>query len=184
VLSYVSPKAEHGPFDLFLHEPRHRRSWLIFDVGQSMTEYEKILITAAIGFGVGLLSGVLLEKYREQKRAYQSVVDEYLNAMSTPGVNGDGYLRFAALQRAGAWKLSARELKRLTDEIRGRGFLDPSSAWSTAFSEQKDFPRSFLIWAKKKNVDLSKSDEAMRAIAEEYGARVIPKPPSAGFAFV
>src|SRR5687768_12694137 len=36
VLYYVSPKIEHGPFDLLLHEPRRRRSWLIFDVGQRM----------------------------------------------------------------------------------------------------------------------------------------------------
>ena len=32
VLLYVSPKIEHGPFDRVLHEPRQRRSWLIFDV--------------------------------------------------------------------------------------------------------------------------------------------------------
>ena len=149
-----------------------------------MTDYENILITLAIGFGTGLLSGVLLEKYREQKRAFQSVVDEYLKAMATSGVNNDEYSRFAALQRAGAWRLSVRELRRLADDIRGRGFLDPYSAWSLVFPEQKDFPKSFLMWAKKKNVDLSKPDDAMRAIAEEYDARDTPKPPGPGVMFL
>ena len=34
MLRHVSPKEEHGPFDVPLHEPRQRRSWLIFDVRQ------------------------------------------------------------------------------------------------------------------------------------------------------
>jgi hypothetical protein len=141
-----------------------------------MTDLEKILLTASIGFAVGLLSGVLLEKYREQKRAYQSVLDEYIKSMSVPGVNDGEYSRFAALQRAGAWSLSVRALRRLADDIRGRGFLDPYSAWSRAFPKQRDFPKSFLMWAKEKNVDLSKSEEALRAIAEEYDVRDTPKP--------
>jgi predicted N-acetyltransferase YhbS len=37
VLRCVSRKEEHGLFDLLLHEPRQRRSWLIFDVRQKMT---------------------------------------------------------------------------------------------------------------------------------------------------
>ena len=35
VLSKVYPKEEYGPINLLLHEPRQRRSWLIFD-GKSM----------------------------------------------------------------------------------------------------------------------------------------------------
>ena len=38
MLLYGSPKEEHGPFDLLMHEPRQRRSWLIFDVGQNMPQ--------------------------------------------------------------------------------------------------------------------------------------------------
>jgi hypothetical protein len=36
VLSYVSLKVELVPCDALLHEPRQRRSWLIFDVRQKM----------------------------------------------------------------------------------------------------------------------------------------------------
>ena len=149
-----------------------------------MTDLEKILAASAASFAWGLILGVLLEKHREHKRAYQSVLDEYLKAVSGPGVNDDEYLRFAALQRAGAWRLSLRELKRLADDVRGRGFLDPYSAWAEVFPEQKDFPKGFLMWAKKKNVDLSKPDDAMRAMAVEWDARNTPKPPGPGVLFL
>src|SRR5688572_13764421 len=36
VLSYDSPKEEDGQLDLLSHEPRQRRSWLVFDVRQNM----------------------------------------------------------------------------------------------------------------------------------------------------
>ena len=143
-----------------------------------MTDYEKIILTAGIGFGCGFLSGVLLEKYRELNRAYQSVLDEYRRAMAVAGVNDHEYLRFAALQRAGAWRLSSRELKRLAADIRGRGFWYPYSAWAPSFPKQKDFHKSFLMWAEKKNVDFSKPDDALLAMAEEYDAKNTPQPPS------
>lgn len=149
-----------------------------------MTDLDKILAGSAASFASGLLLGVLLEKHREQKRAYQTVLDEYLKALAGPGVNDDGYLRFAALQRAGAWRLSLRELRRLSDDVQGRGFLDPYAAWSISFPEQKDFPKGFLTWAKKKNVDLSKPDDAVRAMAEEWDARDTPKPPGPGVLFL
>lgn len=142
-----------------------------------MTDYEKAAVAAAFAFGVGVFSGMVLEKYRERKRAYQSVLDDYIKAVSVPGVNDDEYLRFAALQRAGAWRLSSAELRRLADDIRGRGFRDPYSAWVPAFGKEKDFPKCFLVWAKEKNVDLSKPDSALRAIAEDWDAKNIPQPP-------
>jgi hypothetical protein len=43
---------EHGPFDLLLHEPRQRRSWLIFDVSQKMKRVvvlSGIAVACAIG---------------------------------------------------------------------------------------------------------------------------------------
>ena len=149
-----------------------------------MTDLEKILAASAASFASGLLLGVLLEKHREQKRTYQSVLDEYLKAVAASGVNDDEYLRFAALQRAGAWRLSLSELKRLNDDVQGRGLLSPYTAWSEVFPDMSDFPKGFLMWAKEKNVDLSKSDEALRVMAEEWDARNIPKPPGPGVAFL
>jgi hypothetical protein len=50
VLWKDSLKEEHGLDHIFLHEPRQRRSWLIFDVGQDMKwlrtdEYQEVVAT-------------------------------------------------------------------------------------------------------------------------------------------
>jgi hypothetical protein len=149
-----------------------------------MSDLEKILVAAAVSFGFGFLSGILLEKYREQKRIYEAVLAEYLKGVSAPGVNENEYLRFAALQRAGAWRLSFRELRKLADEVVGRGLLHPFSAWREIFPEDRKFPTELLTWAKRKSVDFSQFDEAMHAVAEEFSARKLPRPPEAGVVFL
>jgi hypothetical protein len=142
-----------------------------------MNDFDKLLVGSLIGFGCGIASGVLLEKWRERRNLRRTVLNDYISGITRDGADQDEYRRFAVLQRSGAWRLNQRELEELADEICGRGFRHPYEAWAGAFPEMKRFPRDFLRWAKKSSVDLSDPDAALRKIAEEYDARQLPDPP-------
>jgi hypothetical protein len=62
VLQKDSPNAEYGVFDVLLHEPRQRRSWLIFDVRQMKRAH----VIPLIVFLVLTLITVLLLRQRHQ----------------------------------------------------------------------------------------------------------------------
>ena len=135
------------------------------------------LIKIGFGFLSGLLLQWLFERDREKRNEYRRVLEDYLKAVAKPEIEEDDYLRFAALQRVGAWRLSLTQLKTLAEEVRGRGLKDPYEAWSAGFGNHPDFPKGFLMWAQEKNVNLSDFDSAMLAIAAEADAANLPKPP-------
>lgn len=143
------------------------------------------IASSMVGFALGVASGLILEHLRQRRSTYLAVRDSYLGAMNTAGVNEDEYLRFGALQRAGAWLLSAKQLQRLSDDITGRGFNEPSEIWRNAFPSSADFPKCALLWAKDKNVDFTKPDAALRALARDWDATRAPKVPiGAGVMFL
>jgi hypothetical protein len=141
-----------------------------------MEEYEKIVVTAAIGFACGIASAVLLEKWRDRRVLRRAVLQDYLVLVGQNATDTDEYRRFAALQKAGAWKLNQRELESLADDVRGRGWKHPYEAWTGAFSDMSEFPREFLLWAKESGVDLSDADAAAAEIAKAYDTGQLPKP--------
>jgi hypothetical protein len=145
-----------------------------------MTDYEKAVIAAALSFGVGIASGVLLEKWRERRALRKGVLERYIAAVTAPEIDQDSYRRFAALQRSGAWRLSQQELKHFADDVCGRGFRHPFEAWRQCFPKMRAFPSEFLIWAKNKEVDLSEPESAIRKMAEELDAKNIPECPGPG----
>ena len=136
------------------------------------------VVTALLSFGAGVLGGVFLEKHRRKEATYQAVLRDYLATMEKPGIDSDSYLRMGALQRSGGWLLTNKELRRLTNEIIGRGYQDPDGVWAPAFDCSPDFPKCALEWAKRKNVDFTKPDEVLRAMAADWDASKAPKPPS------
>lgn len=140
-------------------------------------DLERIIVGGLVTFSFGLLLGVLLEKYREQKRYFQQVLSDYLKALQNPNIANDEFLRFGALQRAGIWRLSFREMKDLAAEVKGRGFSNPFEAWSSLATEDKNFPKGLFDWAQKNGVDFSHADSALRKMAEEFDAKNLPKPP-------
>jgi len=136
-----------------------------------------ILIAPSLSFISGLFLGIILEKYRERKRYYQQVFTDYRKAMVSPTVSNDDYLRFGALQRAGIWRLSSREMSRLADEVKGCGLPNPFDAWVGLSSQFDNYPKGLFDWAKKEGVDLADAEATLRKMAQEFDEKNLPKPP-------
>jgi len=140
-------------------------------------DLSKVILGALVSFAFGLILGVLLEKYREQKRYYQQVLVDYLKALERPEIANDNFLRFGALQRAGIWKLSQREMKQLAEEVKGRGQFDPFEAWVSLAPDMKNYPKGLFDWAQREQVDFTDSDAALLKMAEAFDKQNLPKRP-------
>jgi hypothetical protein len=63
-------------------------------------------------------------------------------------------------------------LKNLADDVTGRGYADPYAAWRELLKHTEDYPKSFLVWAKRNGVDFADEEATAKAVSAEYSVKV------------